>query len=282
MIALLPLAAVIIAIFVYFYYVKWRDQWVRSRPFPEEWLALLTEGLDIYSCLSLQEQSRLRQLILVFLARKQFYGCAGLIVTDQMRVIIAAEACLLLLNHGWAVYPKLSSILIYPSAFRVKREELQADGVVSSSERHLLGESWGSGRVILSWDDVANGATDFTDGHNVVLHEFAHQLDAESGTTNGAPPLRHNTYKSWSKVFTENFEDLRERARRQQTTVMDTYGATNPAEFFAVATETFFEEPHQLHDSRPDLYEELCHYYQLDPRNWHRKGTTQGAGTLPE
>jgi Mlc titration factor MtfA (ptsG expression regulator) len=282
MIALLPLVAAIVAIFVYFYSVKWRDQWVRSRPFPEEWLACLTAALDVYSCLSLQEQRRLRQLILVFLARKRFYGCAGLVVTDQMRVIIAAEACLLLLNHGWAVYPKLSSILIYPSAFRVKREELQADGVVKSSEHHVLGESWGNGRVILSWDDVKNGATDFTDGHNVVLHEFAHQLDAESGTTNGAPPLRHNTYKSWSKVFTENFEDLRERSRRHQTTVMDTYGATNPAEFFAVATETFFEEPHQLYDRRPELYDELCHYYQLDPRNWHRKGATHAAGTLSE
>lgn len=282
MIALLPLLGVIIAIVVYFYYMRWWDQWVRSRPFPEAWLTLLTDGLNIYSCLSSQEQVRLRQLILIFLARKKFYGCAGLVVTDQMRIIIAAEACLLLLNHGWAVYPKLSSILIYPSAFRVRREELQADGVVNSSEHHLLGESWSSGRVILSWDDVENGATDFTDGHNVVLHEFAHQLDAESGTTNGAPPLRHNTYKSWSRVFTENFEDLRERSRRRQTTVMDTYGATNPAEFFAVATETFFEEPQQLHDRRPDLYEELCQYYQLDPRNWHLQRATQGAGTLTD
>ena len=275
MLALSPLVAVVVAIFVYFYYVKWRDQWVRSRPFPSQWLTLLTDGLDIYSCLSPQEQTRLRQLILVFMARKRFYGCAGLVVTDQMRIIIAAEACLLLLNHGWAVYPKLSSVLIYPSAFRVKRDEVQADGVVHSADHHLLGESWGSGRVILSWDDVVSGATDFTDGHNVVLHEFAHQLDAESGTTNGAPPLRHNSYKSWSKVFTENFEDLRERSARRQSTVMDNYGATNPAEFFAVATETFFEEPHQLHDRRPDLYEELSEYYQLDPRSWHPRGAAQ-------
>ena len=275
MLALSPLVAVVVAIFVYFYSVKWRDQWVRSRPFPSQWLTLLTDGLDIYSCLSPQEQTRLRQLILVFMARKRFYGCAGLVVTDQMRIIIAAEACLLLLNHGWAVYPKLSSVLIYPSAFRVKRDEVQADGVVHSADHHLLGESWGSGRVILSWDDVVSGATDFTDGHNVVLHEFAHQLDAESGTTNGAPPLRHNSYKSWSKVFTENFEDLRERSERRQATVMDNYGATNPAEFFAVATETFFEEPHQLYDRRPDLYEELCQYYQLDPRSWHPRGASQ-------
>jgi Mlc titration factor MtfA (ptsG expression regulator) len=282
LIALLPIVAVIIAFCVYFYYTKWRDQWVRSRPFPEEWLAFLAEGLVVYSRLSLEEQHRLRQLILVFLARKKFYGCAGLVVTDQMRIIIAAEACLLLLNQGWAVYPKLSSVLVYPSAFRVTRDEVQADGVVSSGDHHLLGESWGSGRVILSWDDVENGATDFTDGHNVVLHEFAHQLDAESGHTNGAPPLRQNSYKSWSKVFAENFEDLRERSRRRQKTVMDVYGATNPAEFFAVATETFFEEPHQLHDKRPDLYEELCHYYQLDPRDWHQKSASQGATTRHE
>jgi len=271
MIALLPLAAVLVAFCLYFYFTRWRDQWVRSRPFPGEWQALLAQRLPVYSLLSEQEQTRLRQLILVFLARKKFYGCAGLVVTDPMRVIIAAEACLLLLNHGWAVYPKLSSILVYPTAFRVERDVLQADGIVTAGTNNLLGESWSSGRVILSWDDVENGATDFTDGHNVVLHEFAHQLDAESGNVNGAPPLRNNSYKSWAKVFSENFEDLTKRSSRRQKTVMDAYGTTNPAEFFAVATETFFERPYQLYSKRPELYEELSHYYQLDPRSWYDK-----------
>jgi Mlc titration factor MtfA (ptsG expression regulator) len=271
MIALLPLAAALVAFCLYFYFTRWRDQWVRSRPFPEEWQDLLAKDLPVFSSLSAQEQTRLRQLILVFLARKKFYGCAGLVVTDPMRVLIAAEACLLLLNKGWAVYPKLSSVLVYPTAFRVERDELQADGVVTSGAHNLLGESWSSGRVILSWDDVENGATDFTDGHNVVLHEFAHQLDAASGHPNGAPPLRNNSYKSWAKVFSENFEDLTTRSRRRQKTVMDAYGTTNAAEFFAVATETFFEQPHQLYSKRPELYEELSHYYQLDPRSWYHK-----------
>jgi len=133
----------------------------------------------------------------------------------------------------------------------------------------MLGESWSNGKVILSWDDVEKGIGDFTDGHNVVLHEFAHQLDAESGSTNGAQPLRRNSYKSWAAVFSENFEELTEDILRGHQTVMDRYGATNPAEFFAVATETFFEKPHQLHAEHPDLYDERQRYYQIDPMSWH-------------
>jgi hypothetical protein len=124
--------------------------------------------------------------------------------------------------------------------------------------------------VILSWDDVNSGIEDFSDGRNVVLHEFAHQLDSESGSTNGAPLLRRNSYKSWARVLSSNFEDLKWRSLHQQRTVMDEYGATNPAEFFAVATEVFFEKPNQLFKMRPALYSELSQYYQLDPRGWHQ------------
>jgi Mlc titration factor MtfA (ptsG expression regulator) len=183
-------------------------------------------------------------------------------------VTIAAEACLLLLNQGWSVYPKLMSILVYPNAFGVERENLRADGIVAKARHRLLGESWNAGKVILSWDDVVGGAADFRDGHNVALHEFAHQLDEASGSANGAPPLRRNSYRTWARVFNRNFEDLKARSLRHQPTVMDQYGVTNPAEFFAVATETFFEKPHQLHKTRPDLYAELQLYYQLDPREW--------------
>ena len=203
------------------------------------------------------------------MAKKRFVGCGGLELTDQIKLTIAAEACLLLLNRGWSVYPKLYSILVYPTAFRAEREQRQADGTVAMAGHNLLGESWSNGKVILSWDDVASGVADFTDGHNVVLHEFAHQLDSESGSTNGAPPLRHNSYKSWATVLSGNFEDLKWRSMRHQKTVMDEYGTTNPAEFFAVATETFFEKPQQLHKKRPELYRELSEYYQLDPRKWH-------------
>jgi Mlc titration factor MtfA (ptsG expression regulator) len=270
MIALLPIVLALVAFFLYFYFTRWRDQWLRSKPFPESWLTILVAGLPVYSSLSQEEQLRLRQLIQLFIARKRFYGCAGLTITDEMRVTIAAEACLLLLNNGWSVYPKLSSVLVYPTAFRVERDQHQSDGTVAAGEHNLLGESWSNGRVILSWDDVENGVGDFTDGHNVVLHEFAHQLDAESGSTNGAPPLRRNSYKSWATVFSDNFEDLRARSLNSHETVMDEYGTTNPAEFFAVATETFFEKPRQLHKRRPELYEELSQFYQIDPRNWHQ------------
>jgi Mlc titration factor MtfA (ptsG expression regulator) len=270
MIALLPILLVLVAFLLYFYFTRWRDQWLRSKPFPESWLAILVAGLPVYSSLSQDEQLKLRQLIQIFIARKRFYGCAGLAITDEMRITIAAEACLLLLNSGWSVYPKLSSVLVYPTAFLVERDQHQPDGTVAVGEHSLLGESWSNGRVILSWDDVEHGVGDFTDGHNVVLHEFAHQLDAESGSTNGAPPLRRNSYKSWATVFANNFEDLRVRSLHGHETVMDEYGRTNPAEFFAVATETFFEKPHQLNKTRPELYEELRQFNQIDPRKWHQ------------
>src|SRR5210317_700519 len=227
MIALLPIVVVLVAACLYFYLTRWRDQWLRSKPFPAAWLGILTTGLPVYSSLSPEEQTRLQQLIQLFIAKKRFYGCGGLTITDEMRVTIAAEACLLLLSKGWSVYPKLSSVLVYPTAFRVERDQHQADGTVASGSHNLLGESWDNGRVILSWDDVEHGVSDFTDGHNVVLHEFAHQLDAESGSTNGAPPLRRNSYKSWATVFSENFENLEDRSNHGYETVMDEYGATN-------------------------------------------------------
>lgn len=269
MIALIPIGAALAAFLAYIGYLRWRDWSVRRRPFPPEWLDTLSTGLPVYPRLSPEQQTRLQDMIKFFIDRKRFYGCAGLKVTDEMRVIIAAQACLLVLNRGGALYPKLKSILVYPTAFRVNRDEHQADGTVAEGGHNLLGESWNNGRVILSWDDVSRGVADFSDGHNVVLHEFSHQLDAESGVTNGAPPLRSNSYKAWAAIFTRNFEDLEARSIRGLDTVMDEYGATNPAEFFAVATETFFEKPHELHGRRPELYEQLQRYYQADPREWH-------------
>lgn len=268
MIAIAPILVVLVAFALYFYLTRWRKSELLARPFPASWQSILATRLPVYSFLSPQEQTRLQQLIKQFIADKQFYGCGGLVITDEIRVTIAAEACLLLLNKGGPIYPKLASVLVYPTGFLVEREQHQPDGTVASGEHSLLGESWSNGKVILSWDDVEKGAADFTDGHNVVLHEFAHQLDAESGSTNGAPPLRRNSYKAWASVFTENFEDLRASSLRGHETVMDQYGATNPAEFFAVATETFFEKPRQLHNKYPDLYDELERYYQIDPRGW--------------
>lgn len=267
-IGLLPIVLVVIAFLVIRYYRQWRNEQVRNRPFSAEMEQSLRKTLPFFERLSPADQQKLKQKVNLFLASKRFYGCAGLTITDDIRVTIAAEACLLILRHGGEAYPGLTSILVYPSAFVANHTESQADGVVSAESHHLLGESWDNGRVILAWDAVRRGAADFTDGNNVVLHEFAHQLDALSGRTDGAPPLMRNSYKSWARVLSRHYEDLVVRSERGLPTTMDTYGATNPAEFFAVATETFFEKPDELCARRSDLFEELKTYYGLDPRDW--------------
>jgi Mlc titration factor MtfA (ptsG expression regulator) len=269
MIGLLPPLLVVGAFFGYRYYKQWRLKRIQEQPFPEKWLQTMVIAVPLYPRLSGQEQERLQQLIKQFLADKEFYGCDGLELTDEIRITIAAQACLLLLNKTGGVYPKLSSILVYPTGFIAERDVHHEDGTVSKNAHHLLGESWDNGRIVLSWDDVEHGAADFGDGYNVVLHEFAHQLDSESGSTNGAPILRHNSYKTWASVFSEHYDDLQSRVARGKPTVIDDYGTTNPAEFFAVATETFFENPGELQAHRPQLYDELKDYYRCDPREWH-------------
>ena len=267
---MLPLVVVVLVFVVTYYVRRWRSNRLLNKAFPQAWRHILTERIAVYTLLQPQQRQKLEQLIHLFLDDKEFYGCAGLVVTDEMKLCIAAEACLLLLGQSGPVYPGLQSILVYPSAFTAKRDVHQEDGTVVAGEHHLLGESWGNGRVILSWDDVEQGARDFTDGHNVVLHEFAHQLDSASGSANGAPPLRSNSYQTWASVFSDNFKDLQARVMHGKSTVMDGYGATNPAEFFAVATETFFEKPDDLLAKRPQLFHELQQYYRLDPRDWQR------------
>lgn len=270
MFASLLLLFIVLFVFIAFNLPRWRNNRLRNKPFPQQWEDLLTASLPIYSALNKEEKTRLRQLINLFIAKKRFEGCAGLSITDKIKVTIAAEACLLLLNHPkTAVYPTLYSVLVYPSAFRTQREQQQLDGTVALVSHNLSGESWSNGKVVLSWDDVVSGISDFTDGKNVVLHEFAHQLDSESGSTNGAPVLRGNSYGTWSKVLSEEFKELRAACFQHHKTVLDQYGCTNPAEFFAVATETFFEQPQQLYLKHPELYKELNQYYQTDPRQWH-------------
>ena len=263
---LLVLSAALVLAFLYL--TVWRDRRIRQRPLDAESLAIVRRGLPVYDALGPEEQSRLQQLIQLFLARKRFYGCAGLEITDEIRLTIAAEACLLLLHQGGSVYPGLYSILVYPSAFRAERKQQREDGTVATEQHALLGESWSNGKVILSWDDVTRGVSDFSDGRNVVLHEFAHQLDSTSGSGNGAPVLQPSSYQTWSRVLSENFDDLRWRSLHHLDTVLDPYGATNPAEFFAVATEAFFEKPGELAKHRPELYRELQDYYRVDPRDW--------------
>ena len=247
----------------------WRLNRVLARPMPPAWRAILLANIPIYARMSGELQHQLDKRVQQFLFEKKFVGCAGLEVDDEMRLSIAGQACLLLLNRASRVYPDLHTVLVYPSAFMVPRKQVDDAGVVTEAPQHLLGESWGDGRVILSWDHVQRGATDWTDGQNVVLHEFAHQLDSESGSNNGAPYLGSQTnYRNWSEVLSRDFAALRTDALYRQQSVMDHYGATSPAEFFAVATETFFEKPWQMSERHPELFAELFKYYRVDPRAW--------------
>jgi Mlc titration factor MtfA (ptsG expression regulator) len=193
----------------------------------------------------------------------------GLEMTDEIRVTVAAQACLLLLHRGEDDYPGLSSILVYPSAYRVHTREHSEYGLVTESDQVRLGEAWTAGTVILSWDDVRHGVADDRDGHNVVLHEFAHQLDMEDRDPDGAPVLAdRRMYVAWARVLGREYEQLKDAVDRHQYTLMDAYGTQSPAEFFAVATETFFEKPMKLRDEHSELYEQLREFYGQDPAAW--------------
>jgi len=238
-------------------------------PFPDQWVSILERNIAVYRSLPGPLRLQLRKLIKQFLHQKHFTGAAGLEITDEIRVTIAAEACMLLLNRKTGVYPSLRYIIVYPSAFVVDRPMGTADGIVSEGRRGVLGESWSNGKVILAWDNVLHGSSNFADGQNVVLHEFAHQLDSESGSTNGAPVLvGQNCLRTWAATLSGEFDELQRDAWKGKRSLIDHYGATNPAEFFAVSTETFFEKPAQMARHHAELFEVLKCFYRVDPREW--------------
>jgi len=267
--ALLWIALTALLIALPLYYPRWRLRRVLAQPLPAAAQATLARYLPVYRRMPPDLQQQLQGLIRQFLHEKKFIGCEGLEVSDDMAVLIAAQACMLLLNRPSKVYPALHTILLYPTEFVAPRAHVGPGGVVTPGHQSMLGESWDDGRVVLAWDAVLRGMSDWSDGHNVVLHEFAHQLDSESGRANGAPYLGNPaSYREWSEVLTRDYNNLRLHALYHQHTVMDPYGATSPAEFFAVATETFFEKPYQMAEHHGELYAELSKYYRVDPRQW--------------
>ena len=244
---------------------KRRRARIRSQQFPPEWVRIIEQNVPMYSRLPPEDQEELRRKMLVFLAEKNFEGAGGLEMTDLIRVTIAAQACILLLRlDDDDYYPRLRSIVVYPSAYRVPRG--QEGEVVHEGHAVHLGESWGHGAVVLSWSSARRGAADPRDGQNVILHEFAHQLDQEDGSADGTPELEQWAfYAPWARVLSEHYLALRRSAKKGGKTVLDKYGATNEAEFFAVATEAFFERPTLLQARHPELYEELARYFGQDP-----------------
>lgn len=242
------------------------------KPLPPEWIQILEKNVSIYLLLPEPLKKELHGRINIFLNEKEFFGFGGLEVSDEIQLTVAGNACLLLLKRDKRCFPGFTSILMYPDTYVAK--EVKSDGMVESHEHSArAGESWHRGPIVLSWADVMRGSLDPNDGHNVVLHEFAHKLDEANNSMNGLPVLRdHSHYAEWASVLSKEFDALLIRANRGTNSVIDAYGTVSPAEFFAVATESFFEKPIQMKTKLPDLYQQLERFYDLDPAAWRSQG----------
>jgi len=244
-----------------------RRERLRAEPFPATWSAVVERNLAFFRRLSEDDRAELLGHTQVFLAEKHFEGCGGLELTDEIRVTIAAQACLLLLHRNTDYYPELTSILVYPTGYTADEERHIGGGVWEEGPEDRLGHTGSHLRaLVLAWDAASRGASDPSDGENVVLHEFAHQLDFENRNADGTPALdTHAEYLAWARVMSAEFNELRRAEAVGAATVLDGYGATNPTEFFAVATEAFFERPRALRSRHPELYTELQKFYRQDP-----------------
>jgi len=259
-------------------YLLWRllrKAWLKRRraqlyasPFSADWPAVLEQHVALYSRLPAALRDKLHGHINYFLADKQLVGRNGQVVTDEIKLIIAANACLLIMNRNDAIFPGFKTILIYPDTYVAKQVSFEGDVKVSKHSVRA-GESWHGGPVVLSLSDVMRGSLNGEDGHNVVLHEFAHKLDEENLTTNGMPILRNREqYANWIEVLNKEYEEFLSRVDRKKNKVIDEYGAVSPPEFFAVATESFFEKGPAMAECLPELYKELQVYYGVDPASW--------------
>ena len=253
-----------------------RRRRLRARPLPKEWLEIIRRNIAFFSRLSASNQAELLGHIQVFLAEKRFEGCADLELTDEIRVTITAQACLLLLHRETDYFPSLLTILVYPSTYMVEEKRPIEEHIWEEGTVTRLGETGRRmGSLVLSWDAVKAGAADPSDGKNVVLHEFAHQLDYENYAADGVPGLATREQQlAWSEVMSSEFASLRAADETGIPTLLDTYGATNPAEFFAVSVEAFFEQPRALRARHPKLYAELRKYFKQDPVEYSAEHTS--------
>jgi len=247
----------------------WRRRRIAGKPVPKHWPETIADAWHGFGRLSSADQRELLEHVIVFLAEKRFEGCGGLAVTEAMKVAIAAQACRLLLHRRTDYFPGVYSILLYPAAYLAPHTEHTDYLVVAEGRESREGEAWQHGAVVLAWDSVRRGMADDDDGRNVVLHEFAHALDMENASAWGVPRLRRGQQADWAKVFRKEFQALRAKAKNGEASILDHYGAEDPAEFFAVATECFFERPKDMNAKHPQLYEQLRQYY------W---GQTPGGG----
>jgi Mlc titration factor MtfA (ptsG expression regulator) len=241
-----------------------RRKRILAVPLPEAWRAVL-DGVPHLEGLIDTERGRLDDSVRIFLAEKSLEGCAGLALTDAIRVTIAGLASLLTLGMPDYHFDQVHSVLVYPDAFAVPERVPIGPEVVLEDETEKLGEAHLRGPVILSWAEIREDLHEPWCGRNLVFHEFAHQLDALNGDLDGVPLLPRELQQPWEEVMAREYIRLTIASRRRRDTVLDPYGASEPAEFFAVATETFFDAPIVLRDEHPPLYELLARYYRQDP-----------------
>lgn len=250
---------------VFGWFAERRRAEIREQPFPEEWLGYLEKNVAHYRYLSEIEQATLRDDLRILMKEKTWEGGGGLELTAEMQVTIAAEASLLLLGLDHEYYPNVESIVVYPQDYVAPARTRDPSGVVDEYGSTRLGEAWDNGPVLLSWSDARDGGRNPTDGHNVVLHEFAHKLDMRDGVADGVPKLDDAQYETWAEVMSAEFQALVAQTEKGHKSLLDSYGATNAAEFFAVATECFFEKSVLMREHHPRLYSVLRAYYHQDP-----------------
>jgi Mlc titration factor MtfA (ptsG expression regulator) len=230
-----------------------RRRLAAREPFPEAWRVILRRRVPFYDRLDESTRDRFEHKLKVFVRTKEFQGARDFAVDDEVRVVIAATAARLVTNLADEHYERLSTIVVYASHYKHP-----------DCEHVIFGEANDRGAVVLSWEAVLRGLDDPRDGHDTATHEFAHALDVEDGAFDGAPQLEGAAYAPWARVMTSAYDGLRRRKKRARPVLRD-YAGKNPAEFFAVSTEAFFEKPRQMKEKHPALYEQLAAYYRCDP-----------------
>jgi Mlc titration factor MtfA (ptsG expression regulator) len=231
--------------------------------------------LPFLDFLTADERRRLREMAREFLAEKEFHGAHDLLLTDEIMLSIALQACLPVLNIGLAAYRGWVGVVVYPGDFVVPRRETDEAGVVHEYDEAVLGEAWEGGPVLVAWFDEGEGAPR---GVNVVIHEFAHKLDMENGEVDGLPPLPARlSRQAWAEAFGEAYDRFCDAVDRGEETALDPYGAEHPGEFFAVAAEAFFETPGALRAEFPAVYDQLAAYFRLDPAAGERAAGRRGG-----
>lgn len=254
-----------------FGFKKWRRKRQMKQSFPEEWEHFLHQNVPYTRHLPAELQEKLKGLVNIFISENNFEGCAGLEITDEIRVTIAAQASILMLGIDDLsfFYDDLRSVLVYPESYVAEVKNRNNSFFVEEGFQQRQGEAWSHGNVVLAWNEVQMGGSDIHDGQNLVFHEFAHQLDYEYGATRQIESDYENSqYLSWARVLGREYQKILQSLERNQQTLINSYGATNIAEFFAVITECFFEKPDELKNRHPELYHKFKDFYQQDPASY--------------